>query len=406
VFWQNLLAGRSGIGPVTLFDASAFPVRIAGEVRGLNQDDITRIFPEIQSEQDRKIWLGAYAAHQAIQHAKLNEPDLEEASIHVGVSLETICFERVLPLIDTAPASGPSFLPATISRHTPLLQISLDRTAALLGEHYNISRGQYTNCSACAAGAQAIGEAFRLVREGEVEVAIAGAADSVLTPLGLGGFCLLRILSEENDNPTHACRPFELTRQGTVLAEGAAFLVLESLEHATQRKARIHAELLGYGTSLDAFRVSDPEPEGRGAIMSMTNALSDAELSPQAVGCVNAHGTGTTKNDLMETRAIKAVLGERSRHVPVCAIKSMTGHMIASSGAAEAAASVWTLATGKIPPTINLQQPDPACDLDHVAGKPRDLRSGAVLSNSFGFGGQNASLLFGPWPRLDQRGDL
>ena len=227
------------------------------------------------------------------------------------------------------------------------------------------------------------------------EVALAGAADSMLNPLGVGGFGLLRVLSAENDRPEEACRPFDATRQGTVLGEGAAFVVLETLDRACRRRARVYAEVLGYGCSMDAFRVSDPEPSGRGAVLSMAKALADAGLRPDAVDCVNAHGTGTPKNDAVETAAIKEVLGERARRIPVHAVKSMTGHMIAASGAAEAVAAVLTLAERAVPPTINLRTPDPQCDLDYVTDGPRPMTGRTVLSNSFGFGGQNATLIFG-----------
>jgi 3-oxoacyl-[acyl-carrier-protein] synthase II len=226
-------------------------------------------------------------------------------------------------------------------------------------------------------------------------VTLAGATDSTLNPLALGGFSLLQILSTENDRPEKACRPFDATRQGTVLAEGAAFVVMETLEHAQQRGARIYAEVLGYGSSMDAYRVTDPEPNGRGAALSMAKAIVDAGLKPGDIDSINAHGTGTPKNDVAETLAIKQTLGARAKAIPVTANKSMTGHMIATSGAMEAVASAMTLHTRKIPPTINLSCPDPRCDLDYVAGGSRGFEGRTVLSNSFGFGGQNATLIFG-----------
>jgi 3-oxoacyl-[acyl-carrier-protein] synthase II len=230
-------------------------------------------------------------------------------------------------------------------------------------------------------------------------VAVTGAADSVLNPLGLGGFSLLRILSTENERPQQACRPFDATRQGTVLGEGAAFLVLETLTHARHRGARIYAEVLGYGTTLDAYRATDPEPGGKGAARSMMRALADAGLHAEQVDGVNSHGTGTPKNDIAETLALKASLGPRAFAIPVTANKSMTGHLIAASGALEAAASALTLHTGWMPPTINLEHPDPLCDLDYVTEGKRAFDGRVVLSNSFGFGGQNATLIFGKYIR-------
>jgi 3-oxoacyl-[acyl-carrier-protein] synthase II len=402
-FWRSLLSGRSGIGPVTLFDAGSLPVRIAGEVKGMALEPLEAAFPEAKGEQDRKIWLGLDAASQALADAGLGAEQLAESLLFVGVSLETFFLDEIT--IRGGPASVPLGLKVLelakrdagapwAQRQSPRpLQTALDRLAELLGDRYGMSQGRYTNCSACAAGAQAIGEAFRRLRDGSVDLALAGAADSVLNPLGLGGFSLLNILSNENEEPQRACRPFDVTRQGTVLAEGAAFLVLETLEHADRRGARAYAEVAGYGSSLDAFRVTDPEPNGRGAVLSMTRAIKDAGLQPQDIDCVNAHGTGTPKNDVTETLAIKRVLGSRAGAVPVTANKSMTGHMIAASGAVEAAASALTLFAGKVPPTINLACPDPRCDLDHVAHLSREFSGRTVLSNSFGFGGQNATLV-------------
>jgi 3-oxoacyl-[acyl-carrier-protein] synthase II len=271
----------------------------------------------------------------------------------------------------------------------------LDRLSQLIGDRFGIFGGRYTNGSACAAGAQAIGEALHSVQDGVHDVALAGAADSMLNPLGLGGFSLLGVLSSENEQPETACRPFDASRQGTVLGEGAAFVVLERLEHARERKAKIYAEVLGYGSSMDAFRVSDPEPTGHGALLSMRKALRDARLRPEDIDCVNAHGTGTLKNDIVETAAIKEALGGHARDIPVHAVKSMTGHMIAASGALEAVVAVLTLFRGVVPPTINLKKADPECDLDYVAEGARRFGGQTVLSNSFGFGGQNASLIFG-----------
>ena len=394
-FWRGLLDGRSGVGPLTLFDASTFPVRIGGEVKGLDAGGLEARFPEARGERDRKVWLGLAAAEEALADAALAPADLRAAALHVGVGLEVFFLEDVVRIADAAdPARAAGTLVDGAADVQPL-QTPLDRLGQVLGDHYGILGGRYTNCSACAAGAMVIGEAFERLQGGEAEVALAGAADSMLNPLGVGGFGLLRVLSAENNRPEEACRPFDATRQGTVLGEGAAFVVLETLDRACRRRAKIYAEVLGYGCSMDAFRVSDPEPSGRGAVLSMTKALADAGLRPDAVDCVNAHGTGTPKNDAVETAAIKEVLGEHARRIPVHAVKSMTGHMIAASGAAEAVAAVLTLAEGAVPPTINLRTPDPACDLDYVTDGPRPMTGRTVLSNSFGFGGQNATLIFG-----------
>jgi len=318
----------------------------------------------------------------------------DRSPLFVGVSLETFFLQDISPpahAADTARELAGRLLQQQPQRW---LQTPLDRLTQILGNHYGLNGGRYTNCSACAAGAQVVGGAFRRLRDGTAQTAVAGAADSTLNPLALGGFSLLQILSTENDEPEKACRPFDATRQGTVLAEGAAFVVMETLEHAQRRGANIYAEVLGYGSSLDAYRVTDPEPNGRGAALSMARAITDAGLTPGQIDCINAHGTGTPKNDLAETLAIKQALGARAKAVPVTANKSMTGHMIAASGAVETVASAMTLHTRKIPPTINLTSPDPRCDLDHVTGGCRDFAGRTVLSNSFGFGGQNATLIF------------
>ncbi len=394
-FWSGLASGKSGIGAITLFDASAFPVRIGGEVTDLDICALTEAFPAAAGEKDRKIFLGLAAAREAIEDAGLVAGDLETASLRAGVGLEAFFLDEATGLAALGHAGKPSVSMAAARS----LQTPLDLLAELAGDAFGIYGGRYTNTSACAAGAQVIGEALRDIRGRRRDVVIAGGSDSMLNPLGLGGFSLLRVLSSENDTPERACRPFDATREGTVLGEGAAFVVVESLEHALGRNARIYAEVAGYGASMDAFRVSDPEPSGRGAVLAMRKALLDAGLFPGEVDCVNAHGTGTPKNDAVETAAIKEVLGERAYEIPVHAVKSMTGHLIAAAGAVEAAAAVLTLAKGAVPPTANLTRPDPQCDLDYTAEGLRAFDGRTVLSNSFGFGGQNAALVFRRYPR-------
>jgi len=337
-FWRNLLAGHSGISRISLFDTSSLPVRIGGEVKDFNLGELSGQFPEADGERDRKIWFGLDAAASALADSGLPCDDFQNALLIVGVSLEIFFLEDVTPIAKTPDAARHFAGQLLNQKHPRRLQTPLDRLTQILGDHYGLNGGRYTNCSACAAGAQVIGEAFRRLRDGIAVVALAGATDSTLNPLALGGFSLLQILSTENDEPERACRPFDATRQGTVLAEGAAFVVLETLEHAQQRGARIYAEVLGYGSSLDAYRVTDPEPNGRGAALSMAKAIANAGLSPDEIDSVNAHGTGTPKNDVAETLAIKQTLGARAKAIPVTANKSMTGHMIATSGAMEAIA--------------------------------------------------------------------
>jgi 3-oxoacyl-[acyl-carrier-protein] synthase II len=394
-FWRRLVAGVSGTSVVTLFDTSAMPVRIGGQVRDLDMPAVTKRFPAAAVERDRKVPLGLAAAAEAIDDAALTAADLRSAVFYAGVGLEAFCLDDITPFAREA-NMGSALARAVLAAGAaaPIVQTPLDRLGELVCRHYGIRGGRYTNGSACAAGAQAVGESMRLIQDGECDLAIAGATDSMLNPLGLGGFSLLRVLSAENDHPERACRPFDAARQGTVLGEGAAFLVLECADRAAARGAHVWAELIGYGSSMDAFAVSDPEPTGLGAMLSMRKALADAGLAAGEVDCVSAHGTGTIKNDIVETAAIKAVLGPRAYQVPVHSVKSMTGHMIAASGAVEAAAAVLTLARRTVPPTINLDRPDADCDLDYVPGRARAFDGRTVLSNSFGFGGQNATLIF------------
>ena len=279
-FWRNLLAGHSGISRISLFDTSSLPVQIGGEVKNFKPDKLLGDFPEAAGEKDRKIWLGLEAAAGALADSGLPRSALENVPLFVGVSLETFFLEDVTSIAHAADAVREFARQVLSPRQQHQLQTPLDRLSQILGNHYGLNGGRYTNCSACAAGAQVIGEAFRRLRAGSAQTVLAGATDSTLNPLALGGFSLLHILSTENDRPEKACRPFDATRQGTVLAEGAAFVVMETLERAQQREARIVAEVLGYGSSLDAYRVTDPEPHGRGAALSMARAIADAGLTP------------------------------------------------------------------------------------------------------------------------------
>ena len=394
-FWAGITAGRSGIAPITHFDATTFPVRIGGEVKGFDPQPIVQQFPEASGIHDRKVLLGLAAAEEAVADAVLSADDLGGAILGVGVGLETIGLEN-LTRFAAATDFGRAMIASIGKRHgNGQLQTPLDCTTQILGNRHGFRAGRYTNCSACAAGSQVVGEAWRMLRRQRAKVALVGATDSMLNPLGLGGFSLLRVLSNENVQPQRACRPFDATRQGTVLGEGAAFLVLETMEHAEHRNARIYAEVLGYGSSLDAFAVTDPNPHGQGAAMSMKKALQAARLDAEDIDCVNSHGTGTPKNDIMETAALKSALGCRAYEIPVHSLKSMTGHMIAASGAVEAVAAALSIAHGTIPPTINLDKPDRECDLDYVPGVAREFCGDTILSNSFGFGGQNATVVFG-----------
>jgi 3-oxoacyl-[acyl-carrier-protein] synthase II len=394
-FWANLAAGRSGIGAITLFDASTFPVRIGGEVDDLDIDSVVEYFGVAADQRDRKIPLALAAAAEAVADSKLSDADLHAASLQFGVGLEALFMEDLTPYAQSDDIGFDLARAVANGRFDRDCQSPADRISDILGRRYGLSGGRWINCSACAAGAQVIGEAFDMIRGGDCEVALAGASDSMLNPLGLGGFSLLRVLSNENDAPQSACRPFSGDRKGTVLGEGAGFVVLESMDRARARGADIRAELLGYGSSMDAYRVSDPSPTGRGAVLSMTAALTDSGLEPEQIDCISAHGTGTPQNDIVETAAIREVLESRAEQIPVHAVKSMTGHMIAASGAVEAVAAVMTLTRRRVPATINLRQEDIECGLDYVPGAAREFGGATVMSNSFGFGGQNATLILG-----------
>jgi 3-oxoacyl-[acyl-carrier-protein] synthase II len=394
IFWSHLTEGHSGVGEITLFDASAFPIRIGAEVNDLDIDSVLQKFPEAQDVRDRKVLLALLAAEEALADACMDEFDLHEALLHIGVGLEVFRLNDLTPYACASDIRQSIVTSLPDQMGTKLLQTPLDCTSNILSGRYGFTAGKYINCSACAAGTQVIGEAWKILQDGQAAIALAGATDSMLNPLGLGGFSLLRVLSDENEVPQRACRPFDASRKGTVLGEGAAFAVMETLENALERKADIYAEVIGYGSSMDAFRISDPDGTGRGAVLSMSSALRSARIEPEDVDCINAHGTGTVKNDIVETTAIKEVFGERAYHIPVHSVKSMTGHMIAASGTVEAVASVLTISQKQIPPTINLVKADVLCDLDYVPDGPREFTGDTVLSNSFGFGGQNATLIF------------
>ena len=393
--WSNLAGGVSGVDRITLFDTSSMPVQIGGQVDDVDLEAVRSRFPECCDDRDRKVLLGMYAAAGSIDDSGISHHQLANSELHLAIGLEVFSLGDITPFAASEDL-GSSMIRSILncSDHPPL-QTSLDRLSDLLGDRWGFNGGRWVNCSACAAGAQVIGEAFYSLRDNKSQIAIAGGSDSMLNPMGLGGFSLLRILSGENDNPVHACRPFDATRKGTVLGEGAAFLVLETLDHANARDAHIYGEILGYGSSMDAFRASDPAPDGSGAIMSMRRAITAGALQPEDIDCINAHGTGTPKNDIVETVAIREVMGQHAYEIPIHAVKSMTGHMIATSGAFEAVVAALTLEHNTIPPTINLENPDHECDLDYTANISREFRGKTILSNSFGFGGQNATLILG-----------
>ncbi len=376
-FRANLLAGVSGVAPITLFDPASFRTRIAAEVKDQFGDGL----------RDRKIGFACEAAKHAVADAGgLGEEG--GGGLSLGLGLELFSMD------DLAASRRAGFVPPSALRERlTFLQTPSDLCVHLISQTYGLDQPPRTHVSACAAGTDAIGNAFRLVRSGRWRWALAGGTDSMINPLGLAGFCKIGATSTANDPPHQASRPFDANRDGFVLGEGAAVLVLERLDDALARGARIHAEIVGYGNSLDAHGISEPHPEGRGAYQAMARAVADAGVSPEVIDCVNAHGSATPKNDVVETLAIKRLLGERAKRVPVVSTKSMIGHLIAAAGAVEAVAAVLCMEAGMVHPTINLDEPDPACDLDYVPHTARPHQQRYVLSNSFGFGGQNAAIL-------------
>jgi 3-oxoacyl-[acyl-carrier-protein] synthase II len=388
--WQALLAGRSGIGPITNFDASEFPVRIAGEVRGfdpadyLDKKDIKKIDPFAQ--------YAIAAAQQALDDAalRIDPQQAHRVGVVVGVGMGGI---------GTLEAYHKQFIESGLKRLSPFTipRVIPNMAPGLIAIRFGCTGVNYTPTSACASGGQAVGEAFRLVRAGEQDVVITGGAEAAVTRLGIAGFAVMRAMSTRNEEPARASRPFDRARDGFVIGEGAGVLVLESLPHALARGARIYAEIVGYGANCDAFHITSPAPDGRGAADCMRLALAAGGIDPLQVDYINAHGTSTPYNDTNETQAIKAVFGEHAARVAVSSTKSMTGHLFGGAGGIEAVFSALTVHHGWIPPTINYDEPDPECDLDYVPNVARQAPVRVALSNSFGFGGANACVAFRRW---------
>jgi 3-oxoacyl-[acyl-carrier-protein] synthase II len=388
--WTALMAGRSGIGPITRFECADFPTRIAGEVRDFTPEDwIER--REIK-KMDPFIQFAVAASQMAMDQSGLKIPptDADRVGVIVGVGMggiHSIEQFHTLYLESRLRRVSPFFVAKVIANLAPG-QISI---------RFGARGVNYTPTSACASGATAVGEAFRNIRHGYQDAVIAGGTEASLCGLGVGGFIAMRALSTRNDEPERASRPFDRGRDGFVVAEGAGVVVLESLEHATARGARILAEVIGYGASADAFHITAPAPGGEGAMRCIQQALGDAGIAPSEVGYINAHGTATQYNDASESEAIRKVFGAHADAVAVSSTKSMTGHTLGAAGGIEAVYTVLALDRRRLPPTINYEEPDPACDLDYVPNAPRDTDARVALSNSFGFGGANACLVFRRW---------
>jgi 3-oxoacyl-[acyl-carrier-protein] synthase II len=389
--WENLQAGRSGIDCISRFDASGLPVRIAGEVRHfepaayIEKRDIKKMDPFVH--------YAIAAAQMAIDdaHFSVAATDPERVGVLVGVGMGGIA---------TIEEYHREFLQSGLRRVTPFFipRLIANMAPGQIAIRFGAQGVNYAVTSACASGGHAIGEAYRLIRFGLQDAMLAGGTEAPVTPMGVGGFAVMRALSERNDEPQRASRPFDRERDGFVIAEGAGILMLESRDDAARRGARIYAEIAGYGANADAHHITAPAPGGEGAARCMRLALADADADPQEVDYINAHGTSTPYNDANETQAIKRVFGEHAARLAVSSTKSMTGHTLGAAGAIEAAYTILSIHHGVMPPTINYEHPDPECDLDYVPNVARALSLRVALSNSFGFGGANACLAFRKHP--------
>jgi 3-oxoacyl-[acyl-carrier-protein] synthase II len=385
--WQGLLAGKSGIGPITHFDHAAFATHFAGEVKGFDPTrwmsgrEAKTVDPFIQYA----VAAGALAVEDSGLEIKGEFAERVGCFVGAGLGGVTTIEATCKTLAEKGPRYGisPFFVPMIIVNLAPG-QLSIRHGA----KGPNLSQ-----VSACSTGAHAIGDAFRVIARGDADAMICGGTEATVTPLGVGGFNSMRALSTRNEAPQQASRPFDRDRDGFVIAEGAGIVILEELEHAKKRGAKIYAEVSGYGLNADAHHITSPAPEGEGAQRVMKAALADAKLSPSDIGYINAHGTSTKINDATETLAIKKVFGDAARKVMVSSTKSMTGHMLGAAGGVETAICALTISRGVVPPTINYTTPDPECDLDYVPNTAREVRVNHALTNSFGFGGTNACLI-------------
>ena len=379
-FWSSLISGRSGIGPITRFDAEGFPVRIAGEVRDFDPTEFME--PKEVRRTDRFVHLALAAAELAHRDSGRLEFPPERTAVLMGTGMGGVgtLEEQVRIVMERGPDRVSPFMVPAMMPNAPAGHVAM--ALGVTGPNLGI-------VTACAASTHAIGEAFRMIRQDRVDVAFAGGADACVTPAMIAGGARMGGLSR-NPDPQRACRPFDLARDGFVVSEGACILVLEEAERARARGATVYAEIAGYGATSDAYHITQPDPDGLGAIGAMQTALADAGEPAEAVGYINAHGTSTPLNDVAESRAIRKVFGDHP--VAVSSTKSMTGHLIGSAGAVEAAAAALALHEGTLPPTINLEYPDPECQVDHVTNEARQEQVNLALSNSFGFGGHNAVL--------------
>ena len=385
-FWAALIQGKSGIGPVTRFDASSLPTRIAGELKGF--DPLRYIDKKDDRKLDPFLKYAIACAAMAVEDAGLNVERVDRTRFGVlvgsGIGGITTLLETHKVLLEKGPDRvSPFFIPMLI----------INMASGLISMRFGARGPNSSVVTACATGNHAIGDAMRIIQRNDADVMIAGGSEAIILPLTFAGFCQMKAMSTRNDDPGRASRPFDATRDGFVCGEGGGLLVLESLDHALARDARIYAEVVGYGMTGDAHHMTAPDPEADGASRAMSLALRDAGVEPTSVGYINAHGTSTLYNDKSETRAIKRVFGDHARKLAVSSTKSMTGHLLGAAGGIEAIATAFAIHHGILPPTINYETPDPDCDLDYVPNQARKQDVEIALSNAFGFGGTNATLV-------------
>jgi 3-oxoacyl-[acyl-carrier-protein] synthase II len=385
--WSNLLAGRPAVGPITRFDVSAFPVRIASEVK--NFDPLKFIERKEVKKMDPFIHYAVAASQEAMDDSGLRVNGDEDATrigvfIGSGIGGFGVIEREHEKFLKGGPGKiSPFFIPAAI----------VNLAAGQVSIRFGLKGPNSATCTACSTGAHAVGDSFKIIQRGDADAMLCGGAEAAITPMGVGGFAAMRALSTRNDDPERASRPFDADRDGFVIGEGAGVLLLEELERARGRGAKIYAELVGYGMSSDAFHITQPSEDGDGAVRVMINAIKDAAIQPEDVDYINAHGTSTHYNDKLETMAIKKVFGDSAYSIPVSSTKSMMGHLLGAAGGVEAGIIALTLQDQIVPPTASYQTPDPDCDLDYVPTGARRRPVRYALSNSFGFGGTNAALL-------------
>ena len=386
-FWSSLLAGKSGVDRISHFNPEAYASQIGAEVR--DWDVNAHMDPKDARRNDRYTQFGYVASRQAVKDSGLDmtEENGDRVGVMIGSGIGGMhTYETQLKVLEERGPRrvSPFTIPALIG----------NMCSGLVAIEYGARGPNFGLVSACATGSHAIGEAAHAIRRGDVDVMIAGGSEAAITPFAYASFCAMKAMSTRNDTPQTASRPFEVNRNGFVMGEGAGILVLESMEHAKARGARIYCEIPGYAASCDAFHITQPDPEGRGLSLSMTRALASAGVAPSEIDYINAHGTSTPYNDKFETLAIKKVLGDYAKELPISSTKSMTGHLLGAAGGIESVICAKTIQTGRIAPTINLVEPDPDCDLDYVPNESREAKVRTVLSNNLGFGGQNATLVF------------